>query len=219
MKLKLHLIVTSLALFVLMVFVFADSFEILSAQTSSSVILTWTDNSLDESGFYIERATGSGTFSQIGSVSANIQQYTDSTVSSSSTYSYRISAYNFYGQSSFSNIIQITVPSSSSSIPSSGGSAGGGGGSSTSGGSSDGLTGSVIQNTPNDSSSSSSSSQNSDSSISNDVGSSIGTIAGRAIDGDSEALKELSPLAIYIILAILLGIVFFIVAKKYMNNN
>ena len=218
MKFKLHLIVTSFVLFLLMVFVFADSFEILSAQTTSSVVLTWTDNSLDESGFYIERATGSGTFSQIGSVSANIQQYTDSTVSSSSTYSYRISAYNSFIQSSFSNTIQITVPSSSSSIPSSGGSAGGGS-SSTSGGSSGGLTGSVIQNTPNDSSSSSSSSQNSDSSSSNDAGSSIGTIAGRAIDGDSEALKELSPLAIYIILAILLGLVFFIVAKKYMNND
>jgi hypothetical protein len=75
-----------------------------------SVELTWTDNSSNETGFIIERENlGPDAYVAIDTVSANSNFYVDNTVSYS-TYNYRITAFNSFGQSAYSNIAQIIVP-------------------------------------------------------------------------------------------------------------
>ncbi len=63
------------------------------------VSLTWADGSNNESGFKIERATGSGAFAQIATVTANVVSYIDTGVSTGGTYNYRVRAYNSAGDS------------------------------------------------------------------------------------------------------------------------
>jgi hypothetical protein len=75
-----------------------------------SVELTWTDNSNNEVGFIIERESqGPDAFVVIDTVSANTNLFVDNTVSYA-TYNYRITAYNAFGQSAYSNVAQILVP-------------------------------------------------------------------------------------------------------------
>lgn len=188
-----------------MLFIFADSFENLSAQTTVSVVLTWVDNSLDENGFYIERATGAGSFSQIGIVAADVVQYTDSTAQISTTYYYRIAAYNYYGLSAYSEIIEVIV--SDGSTPSTSSSSGGGGGGGGGGGSS--LTATVIQPNSNGSQTSPPNSGSSSGDESEpEAGVNSNTISGRSIDGTLGNFR-LSPILIYIALASLIGFVFY----------
>jgi hypothetical protein len=75
------------------------------ALSSSQIKLTWRDNSTNETGFKIERKVGtSGTWSQIKTVGANEEEYTDSSeLSPNTTYYYRVRAYNSVGNSSYSN--------------------------------------------------------------------------------------------------------------------
>src|SRR5262249_58283514 len=63
----------------------------LAATTSSQtqVALTWKDNSDNETGFEVERKTGSGSYSKVGSVGAEVITYTDSGLTASTGYTYR----------------------------------------------------------------------------------------------------------------------------------
>ncbi len=72
--------------------------------TAGQLILSWTDNSNNESGFKIERAIEGESFTQIGTVGANITNFTDTSVTSFTTYNYRVRAYNSSGNSDYSNI-------------------------------------------------------------------------------------------------------------------
>src|SRR4030095_13700963 len=75
----------------------------LSASISSpnQVELRWMDNSIKEDGFEVERASvPSGPWTKIGMTSANISTYIDSGLEASSSYSYRVRAYNASGASS-----------------------------------------------------------------------------------------------------------------------
>lgn len=76
----------------------------LTVNTSSRITLNWDDNSDDEDGFKIERKTGAGgTFSQIATVEANKTGYTDKNLNASTTYCYRVRAFNSAGNSGYSN--------------------------------------------------------------------------------------------------------------------
>ncbi|HEX3044633.1 MAG TPA: fibronectin type III domain-containing protein [Bacillota bacterium] len=78
----------------------------------SQVTLTWTDNSDNEQGFKIERKTGTGgTYVQIDTVTTNVETYTDSTLTQSTTYYFRVKAYNAYGDSGYSNEVQVNTTS------------------------------------------------------------------------------------------------------------
>jgi len=67
-----------------------------SAASTSSINLAWTDNSSDETGFAIERCTGSGctNFAPVVTTSANATTYSDAGLSASTTYTYRVKAVN-----------------------------------------------------------------------------------------------------------------------------
>lgn len=72
----------------------------------TSFTLNWQDNSNNESGFIVERRTGDGSFVEIATVPANTGFYLDSTVTSSSNYTYRVIAFNPFGKShSYTNEI------------------------------------------------------------------------------------------------------------------
>jgi hypothetical protein len=68
------------------------------------ITISWTDNSIDESGFKIERAAVGDGFVQIGMVGADVVAYTDDEAVDGTGYSYRVRAYNDAGESPYSNI-------------------------------------------------------------------------------------------------------------------
>jgi len=75
-----------------------------------SVQLNWIDNSNNEDGFIIERESlGPLAFIIVDTVSANTTSYTDTTVTYL-TYIYRLSAFNAFGQSAYSDTSQVVVP-------------------------------------------------------------------------------------------------------------
>ena len=67
--------------------------------------LTWTDSDTTETGFKIERCTGVGgsDFAQITTVAANVTSYSNTGLTASTSYSYRVRAYNTAGNSDYSN--------------------------------------------------------------------------------------------------------------------
>ncbi|HAG11515.1 MAG TPA: hypothetical protein DCK76_09080 [Desulfotomaculum sp.] len=80
-----------------------------SVQSATSIKLTWTDNSSNETGFKIERKLSGGSYSQLNKVSANTTSYTDTGLSSSTKYSYRVYAYNSSSNSKYSNEVNATT--------------------------------------------------------------------------------------------------------------
>jgi hypothetical protein len=63
--------------------------------TAASTTLQWQDNSNNESGFQIERATTAiGPWSVVGLTGSNVVNYTDGTLVPSTAYFYRVSAIN-----------------------------------------------------------------------------------------------------------------------------
>ena len=69
--------------------------------SSSSIKLTWTDSSNNETGFYFYRWNGSS-WSKIATLGANTTSYTDTGLSSSATYYYTVASYNSAGLSQLS---------------------------------------------------------------------------------------------------------------------
>ena len=73
-----------------------------------SARLTWTDNSSNETGFYIERApSGSTAFARVGTVGANVKTFTDAV--SRGNYVYRVQAFNGSIVSTYSNTVTVRV--------------------------------------------------------------------------------------------------------------
>jgi uncharacterized protein (TIGR02145 family) len=75
--------------------------------SDSELKLNWSDNSEHESGFRIERDAGSG-FSEIGTVSAEITEYTDTGLTYGQSYNYRVAAYTPSNTSSWVTITAST---------------------------------------------------------------------------------------------------------------
>jgi len=71
---------------------------------ADSLTLIWEDKSSNEEGFNIERKEGvTGTFTQIATVEADVQTYTDTEVLGGTTYCYRVNAFNESASSAYSN--------------------------------------------------------------------------------------------------------------------
>ncbi len=75
-----------------------------TATSSTSAKLNWTNNSLNETGFKIQRSLTSGSgFVDIGTVGANVTTFNDTGLTTNTSYFYRVIATNSYGQSNPSN--------------------------------------------------------------------------------------------------------------------
>jgi hypothetical protein len=100
-----------------------------SALISSSILLGWTDNSVTEEGFKIERKkTESGTYSQIDTVAKDIFLYNDFGLDSSTPYYYRVRAYYADLDSDYSNeALATTLAAGADGNPGVVGGGGGGG--------------------------------------------------------------------------------------------
>jgi hypothetical protein len=85
-----------------------------TASHTGQIILRWTDNSSDEIGFQIERATDSlfSNFKVSFTVPANQSTFSDSTVATSTTYYYRVFATGADGNSTVSNVASTTSTAS-----------------------------------------------------------------------------------------------------------
>ncbi len=84
-----------------------------TAVSSSQIDLSWQDNSSKETGFRIERSPNGQDFSEIDEVGANVTSYSDTDLSPSTTYYYRVRAFRQTGQkttySDYSNTAQATT--------------------------------------------------------------------------------------------------------------
>ncbi|MGX2039453.1 M12 family metallo-peptidase [Methylocaldum sp. MU1018] len=80
-----------------------------TAQSSGSVALTWADKSSDETGFKVQRSQDGVNWSEIASLGSNVTSFTNTGLSASTTYAYRIYAYNSVGNSEFSNTASATT--------------------------------------------------------------------------------------------------------------
>lgn len=76
---------------------------------ATQIDLSWSDNSNDESGFKVERSTDGVNFSQVATTGVNGNSYSDSGLASATTYHYRVRAYNFDGDSAYSNNANATT--------------------------------------------------------------------------------------------------------------
>jgi FtsP/CotA-like multicopper oxidase with cupredoxin domain len=84
-----------------------------TAQFGPQIALAWTDNSTNETGFTIQRATDTAFTTGLTSytVAANVTAYTDTTgVVPGTTYSYRVRADNTFVASAWSNTATVTFP-------------------------------------------------------------------------------------------------------------
>ncbi|MDR4948298.1 fibronectin type III domain-containing protein [Neobacillus cucumis] len=85
-----------------------------SVQSGPSVRLSWTDQSLNETGFTIERSNDGVNFTVIGtrgvnSGSGTTVTYSDTTVQAGKKYYYRVNAVNGNTPSSYSNTVNVTI--------------------------------------------------------------------------------------------------------------
>jgi subtilisin family serine protease len=76
-----------------------------AAVSKSQINLLWEDNSTNEAGFKIERCQGAvcTNFTQIATASANAESYNDTGLSPSTTYRYRVLAFNGPEVSAYTN--------------------------------------------------------------------------------------------------------------------
>jgi hypothetical protein len=82
-----------------------------TAASAFQINLTWTDNSSNETGFKVERATASaGPWSQITTTGANATSFNVYNLNSTTTYYFRVRATNGSGNSAYSAVASATTP-------------------------------------------------------------------------------------------------------------
>jgi len=90
----------------------APTNAVASAVSTTSVRLTWGDNSNNETGFQILRRKGTtGGFSAVATVGPNVKLFTDSNLAASTSYSYEVVALNGKVTSKTSNIATTSTMS------------------------------------------------------------------------------------------------------------
>lgn len=80
-----------------------------AAPGSTQIVISWTDNASDETGFKIERSLDDTNWTQIGTAPANATSYTDSGLAQATQYYYRVRAYNGAGDSAYTSSATATT--------------------------------------------------------------------------------------------------------------
>jgi len=79
-----------------------------SSISDTEIELSWADNCSFETGFKIERDAGSG-FTELGTVSADVTEYTDTGLTVGQNYDYRVAAYTASNTSDYSATVTISI--------------------------------------------------------------------------------------------------------------
>ena len=88
-----------------------------TATGSTTTSLHWSRNSTNETGFYIQRETGGGSFSTVGTVGTGVTSWGDAGLSPGTQYTYRVVAYNSAGLSGYSNSSTVTTTGAAAPPP------------------------------------------------------------------------------------------------------
>ena len=88
-----------------------------TAISNSQINLAWTDNANSESGFQIERSLDGTTFTPTATVPANVTTYSNSGLSTATTFYYRVQATNVAGGSAWSNVANARTGTPISPVP------------------------------------------------------------------------------------------------------
>ena len=86
--------------------------------TPTSADLSWTDNATDETGFIVERCTGTllfcggnpGAWTVRATMAANVTRFNDTGLAAGTAYNWRVKAFNAVGSSGYSNVLSATTP-------------------------------------------------------------------------------------------------------------
>jgi hypothetical protein len=78
-----------------------------SPVSATSARLDWTETSINEAGFKIERSTDGTSFTQIATVGVNVTTYTATGLTAGATYFFRVRAHNPVGNSGYSNVATL----------------------------------------------------------------------------------------------------------------
>jgi len=82
----------------------------LDGASAMQATVRWADTATSESGFKIERKVGTeGSYSAVATTAANVPSYIDPNLSASTTYCYRVRAYNAAGNSAPSNEVCVST--------------------------------------------------------------------------------------------------------------
>lgn len=80
----------------------------------ADLILSWRDNSSNETGFAVERAAGTGDASAawtvVASLGPNVQTWTDTGLPPGQTFAYRVRAFNASGFSGYAGPVNASIP-------------------------------------------------------------------------------------------------------------
>lgn len=97
------------------------------SSSSSGITLAWSDNATGEDGYKIERSMDGVVFTEIASIGPNSASFSDSGLSASTTYTYRVRAFNTIpANSAYSGTAAATTQAAPVAAPAT--SSGGGGG-------------------------------------------------------------------------------------------
>ena len=81
-----------------------------SGLSTSSVLLSWSDLSSDETGFQVERSTSeTGGFILVGTTASNATSYINTGLTTGTAYFYRIRATGASGHSAYTTVISVTT--------------------------------------------------------------------------------------------------------------
>lgn len=87
-----------------------------SALDSFDITLSWTDNSLNETCFVLQRQVDAGSFALLASLGPDTTVYSDTGLAPYHTYTYRVRAQNAFGNSAWSNETSEYIAESTSTV-------------------------------------------------------------------------------------------------------
>ncbi len=84
----------------------------------ADLVLTWQDNSDNEDGFEVWRKTNDGQWLLIAATNAGDSKFTDGVIPIGTTLTYRVRAWNQFGESDWTNIVSVSTfpPAAPSSL-------------------------------------------------------------------------------------------------------
>ena len=88
--------------------------------TYDKAVLTWKDNTNNETGFEIERSTDGITFAKVADAAVNVTTFTNENLKNGVKYYYRLRTITPEGKSKYSNIAEVTTAKILASEPSEG---------------------------------------------------------------------------------------------------